>query len=70
MDDDTDHLVMAHPRHVATIENREDTTSLLDTGLGGFIEQAAQLTVTFGAAVAVAHSGTLVVAQAGANPGC
>ena len=69
MGDGADGLGMAEPRDEPAIHDGEDRTLGLHRGIGGLVQDASHLAISFGAAVAVVHAGTLLVAGAGAHPG-
>ena len=67
--DGANRLGMPEARDDPTIHDGKDRPFGLHGGVGGLIEDAPHLAVAFGAAVAVVHTRTLLIAGASAHPG-
>src|SRR5205807_4110124 len=61
-------LIMSHARHLATIHDLEDAAFGLYRGVGSLIENPPHVAVALRRAVAVVHSGALLVARAYPHP--
>jgi hypothetical protein len=69
VDDGPDGLSVSKARDEPAIHDGEDGALRLHRGVGGLIQDASHLSISFGAAVAVVHACTLFMARARAHPG-
>lgn len=68
MGDGADRLSVAEARDEPAIDDREDAALGLHRRVGRLVQDASHLPVTFGTAVAVVDTRTLLVAGTGAHP--
>ncbi len=64
-----DRLGMAEARDQPAVHDVDDGPFRLHRGIGGLVEDASHLSITFRAAMAVVHAGTFLVTGTGAHPG-
>src|SRR5262245_53513943 len=69
MGDGTDGLRVSKARDEPAVHDRKDRPLRLHRGVSGLIQDAAHLSIAFGAAVTVVDAGTLLIARARAHPG-
>jgi len=69
MSDGADGLSVSEARDEPTIHDGEDGALRLHRGVGGLIQDASHLSISFGAAMTVVHARTLFIAWARAHPG-